>query len=120
MALKKAKAKKAKKTAKKKKTASAAKTIRIKYRCEAGKCKARPKIVHLIKKGNYAALEAVNTDADIKFIGASPFTKSHFVIPMGTTQKAKVVKTAGVFPYVLSCSECGGLRPAGPPQMIVP
>ena len=120
MAKKKAVKKKAVKKKKKKKTTTAIKQVKtIKFKCENGSCKARPKFAHIAKRAGIK-LVAVNTNVTINFVHGSPFVPSTnpIHIASGNTVQMTVGTTNGHFDYVLTCPGCKSF--AGNPEMIVP
>lgn len=106
-----------KKAVKKKKPARQVKTI--KFKCENGSCKARPKFAHIAKRATIK-LVAVNTNVKIRFRSGSPFVPATnpINIASGNTVQMTVGTTNGHFDYALTCPGCKSF--VGNPEMIVP
>ena len=106
------------KTKKTKKATLTGRTVTIRYHCN-GACKATPRRAHM-SPGDVVNMLAMNTNARITFIRASPFRSgaSTIIIRAGGIRTEIVGATTGTFRYNLSCPSC----PTGniPPEMIVP
>jgi hypothetical protein len=71
--------------------------------------------------GDVVVLLAIDTDATVNFVGASPFQSgtNPIHIPKGTAHPEVVGPGTGTFDYSLSCSACTGGTVVSP-KMIVP